>query len=48
MFFSLNPFFLRFDKCQMVLGLFISLLDEFDPQKFQVSKLMTDTTSFGY
>ena len=31
----------------MVLRLFISLLDEIDSQKIQVSKLMTDRTSFG-
>ena len=35
-----------FDVCQMVLGLLMSLLDDFAPQNIEVSKLMKDIMIF--
>ena len=44
-FFSL---FLIFEVCQMVFWLIISLLDNFDLEKIEVSNLMKNGTSYGY
>ena len=45
--FYLNSLFLMFELCQMVLWLIMCLLDNFDPQKIEVLKVMRDITSFA-
>ena len=45
--FYLNSLFLMFELCQMVLCLIMCLLDDFDPQKIEVLKVMRDITSFA-
>ena len=45
--FYLNSLFLMFELCQMVLWLIMCLLDDFDPQKIEVLKVMRDITSFA-
>ena len=35
-----------FEVCQIVLWLIVSLLEDFDPQKVEVSKLMRDIMTF--
>ena len=46
--FGLKSLFLMFDVCQMLFWLIISLLDDFDPQKIEVSNLMKDVMIFCY
>ena len=45
--FYLNSLFLMFKLCQMVLWLIMRLLDDFDPPKIEVLKVMRDITSFA-
>ena len=45
--FYLNSLFLMFELCKMVLWLIMCLLDDFDPQKIEVLKVMRDITSFA-
>ena len=41
-YFYLNSLFLMSEVFQMALRVFMSLLDDFDPQKIEVSKLMRE------